>query len=341
MAQEQYVTSTGKVGVIEQRSHNRVGFTAEHAIVNSADLYTQVQSVFAQCPPDGGRAMWKGITTGDALKHATDHPDLSASLEVSIPLSTIGLGDQYFAIFGINDNERASAFSLDEHRDIQAKHRRRTPQKALDLIQRQQGIYTFHQDIPPELVHQFATLWGRFDWTEEQVENYAHLLQEQKSLPASQKTLWNIGLTNKEGLLEAAATAELFSLQQKNGKPVHFVELTEWASDKSGEGLIQAAAAHLVCQILADRGDQDMMIYAETNAANGAPSVGRHIGLDFLSRYPHNETHAGTLFANVPVVDGRRDLRTEHRDFYWMGLSKDARRKYYPAEDIQQVVSMN
>ena len=214
------------------------------------------------------------------------------------------------------------------------------PEKALDLVLKHTQNYRFYQDIPDDLIGQFASLWKRFDWTEEQVANYAQLLTDQKKRNPSDRTLWNVGLVNRQGLLQAAATAELFSLQEMNREQVHFVELTEWASNVTGQGLMQAAAAHLIAQILNDKGDQNLMIYAETNTANGAPKVGRYIGLDFLSKHPHNESNVGVLFAHVPVNDGRREIKNAYRDFSWMGLSQEARRKYYSERDVQQIVSI-
>lgn len=355
-------TSTGALG-LDLRSFDRVMYTPDHAIADATELSDLVGGIHGLRDllpdPEIGRTMVRALVTRDALVGMSfGSPDTFSTLEVAVAVPAhLGKSQLYYVVFGQNGEQRQTPTTPSE---VPAKTAEVLARDRIHSVTRTERAvasrYTYHHMVDEDvrndngqtLEQQLEYWWGiRFGWQNGDVAAMQQRLEGQRELPRGEKNEWLSAITDHNGNLVAAAKAEALDLPIGNGESVRLVELTEFLSLIPRDESMEAAIIHLIAQVEHDCGNRNPVIFAECNTVNGAPINARKSGLTIPR--PLDEEMTGrenfplqTLFGNVKVDDGRRELPTRYRSFLWMYLPFDGegRRQMYSRSAVQTVLEL-
>ncbi len=355
-------TSTGALG-LDLRSFDRLMYTPDHAIAGAAELSELVNGVHGLREllphPEVGRTMVRALVTQEALVNmSSTSPDACSTLEVAVAVPAhLGESQLYYVVFGQNGEQRQTPITPSE---IPAKTAEVLAKDTIHSVTRTERAiaskYSYHHMVDADvrndegqtLEQQLEYWWGiRFGWQTGDVAAMQQRLEAERELPREAKNEWLSAITDNNGNLVAAAKAEALDLPIGNGESVRLVELTEFLSLVPRNESMEAAIIHLIAQVEHDCGNRNPVIFAECNTVNGAPINARKSGLTIPR--PLDEEITGredfplqTLFGNVKVDDGRRELPTLYRSFLWMYLpfNEERRKQMYSRSAVQTVLEL-
>jgi len=333
-----FVTSVGGFG-FKERTYNRQAYTPV-APVESADSLDFYQQATRKrlADKETGRSMVRGLVRESALQDfVSGFPHKKGTLEVAIPLRDELKGERiWFVVLGENGNSRQSPHTQEQVRTYK-ENSYREPIPAQQLVE---SVLTeggsFSSDLEdPHIRDQVFSLWQkRFDWEQDDIDNLAKRLAKEKTLPAEERSIWFSGVVGKDGNVKAAAMAEALDFPLENGEVVRFVESTEWASGENG--YIKPAVAYIGSQVYADNPKGNVVLFAECNMINAAPTIAHATGYSIPTAAIGDLVPSQVLQQNVHVGDGENDH--PYRDFLWMHISTQARAQLYPPEAVKKII---
>ncbi len=274
------------------------------------------------------RGMVPGTVLSDILDQS-DEPLVEAAVPTGFMTTPNGRASEpiWMMLAAVNHPSRRPLFpvaKMIQDVDQSGSGHAKTPVGRIAELRREG--YTFLRQIPVRFARDVLHLWGdSFHWDEEAVENLRRNITHGNSISPYDRHVWFTGILSPQRHLVALATAERLDVPLEDGESIPIVESTEWrrSPDASRSGLAAAAVSHLTAQVLADIGDKNPLIIAETNYRSGAHHVGFAAGMEVPDRTHEGRSIPQMLIQNVGVGDGLPPQGPESkRDFTMMYLPK-------------------
>jgi len=272
------------------------------------------------------RGMVPGTVLSDILSHA-DEPLVEAAVPTGFMTTNNGRASEpiWMMLAAVNHPTRRPLFPVTEmihDVDQSGSAHAKTPVGRISELRREG--YTFLRQIPARFIRDVLHLWGdSFHWDGEAIENLRRTIAQGSAIKPNDRHVWFTGILSPQRHLVALATAERLDVPLEEGKSISVVESTEWrrSPDAQRSGLAAAAVSHLTAQVLADIGDRNPLVIAETNYRSGAHHVGFAAGMEVPSRSHEGRSIPQMLIQNVGVGDGLLPKGPESkRDFTMMYL---------------------
>jgi len=344
------LTSTGRSGLIEQRSFDRTYFTSDaratrtdvllrkREIVNHfAEINKNRRTVFrARCSPE----------VIEELEQKNDRPS------VSLPLSELGLNNDVLASFESNIHPSEVPEWDAVYADWKVKKEIKNPSD--QILQLPEG-YSLTNNFKPEDSETLYQLWKSFGWTREKISHFISTYKAENS------GVWVSGVRDNNNELASACMGEALYFDG-----IYMVEATEFGTreDQRRKNLSTAAVIGLNAQIIESSVYRDgtiPLIISEYNMdpASRSDKVGRNAGMTIpgVDGVEGLTEPTQVLRDNVAVVDEGNpntiDLAALHnqtgkeyghdyqylRNFIVGMMTRENMEKYYSREQVGQILS--
>jgi len=316
------VSSTGDLG-LRLRGDNRIYMNWGRDPIRQASTIEEYFRRVARVRPetfDGRRDVFRGLVTEQVVSDLVDSQNLGdTNIEAAFPIKP-GL---WYLGMARNHPTRQPFRPVDEMvKGVRENIRPFNP--PIEIIQKilSEG-HRFITTLRPEDVSihtQLLGLWANtFGWDLGQIYNLATRLSMQDKRRPS---VWFSGIVDKNGILRAAAMAEMIIFKGNHGERIPIVESTEWSSTESDH--IKAVVDQLHSQIR--DAYPDSIIIAECNYHRGAHRAAQKSGMITPDVVIHERRIPQVLEQNVPVGDGL-DPIGRPRDFILFVLPHNAIRR--------------
>lgn len=338
------VSSTGRPGVW-RRSYDRLYANATRISDDPDEVeinFQRIVSIGNKFSSRIGRVVFKGIVN-NAVRLHIDNSQLVSALEVALPLGEFGQPGDHLVYLANNQPEREPLVSITEM--VNATEPYST--KNLDTTARIETLmakgFSFTNLLTGEDFEAVHELWGpTFNWTKTELAALADRLNIERSLEATQRTVWYSAL-KKDGVVVSVAMAERLQMPTSIGE-IDIVESTEWRvrDGYGGQGLMTSVLVHLNAQILADfyRSQRPVpLVIAECNFQSRSDRAGYGAGFRIPVRGQGLKPPAQILVQNVAVGDGQDWPADKLRDFSFMYLPIDQITSNYSQAQVTKILT--
>ncbi len=279
-----------------------------------------------------GRIVFRGVATEEAVKHALIDRNLSEHIEVMAPLDDFGFAGKWLVMIGKNSQDRRGCSRIkivsetEEYPEVT-----RSAESRIEAVL-QEGYEVTHSTAGQEMM--IAELWGHtFGWTFDEVQALSQRLRAEKDFHAQNRSLWVSMIINKNKII-TAAMAERLRIPVGD-KHIDLIENTEWKTriGFENQGFMTATLIDLNSQVIRDLDATGIcsLIFAECNFATRSDRAAHGAGFVVPDRVLLGSLVPQVLSQNVEVEG-------EMQDFTYMFLTKEAKERYYSAEQVEKVL---